>query len=1186
MEKKKVVVVTYAAGRGGPAIAGGAAPGGAVRVAIYAGASPEAIKQTIASALGLPAGAELVVRDRDGDIVVLSDSLPDGIALTVSLAAGAPGEPGPPALIPPGPKPLPIVGNLLSIDPANIIESFSKLVAEYGVFVHLKMPVGNVYLCTDADVISDMLARPEVFKKRTIGDRSPLGQLRRHATGDGLFTAEDDEEIWHIAHRVLLPTMGQNAIKQYFPRILEVTEQLVAHLAALPAPGTFLCTDLMTRMTFETISYAGFSKRFNCIDSTEPIPFVDAMIDVLVDALAAPTTLLPPLFHPMLTAKRERALTVLRETVDGIIKERKAALARGEPVPSDMLQTMLTMRDRVTGKRLPDDNIRYQLITLLIAGHETTSGLLSYALYYLSQNPQVEERLQAEIDSVLGRDYSYRPTYHDVERLDYTLRVLKETLRLCPTAPGFNKTVYKDTVVSGKYAVAKGSRVMVTLAGLHRNPQYWGSEPEKFDPDRFLPAAEAARHPDAYHPFGIGMRSCIGFQFALVEARLVLAALYQRFRFRTTLPDYKLAHVQTLTIKPKDLLLDLLLRPEEKGRLPQLGASSPAAPKVAVVQSPAEVQASGAPLLILYGSNMGTGQDVAQALARQAVRQGFSPTVAELDAGCAGLPTGGPLLIVTSTYNGSPPDNAGKFAAWLESAPAGSLKGVVYAVLGLGNRQWRNTFQKFPRYVHERLGALGAEPFYALGSADADADFDAAIEAWLGGLWPAVAAKFDRAAAPAPSADEQSPILYAVEVVNFAGAQAGAVLPSKYPLHEESCLGIVTRNVELQASSSERSTRHLEIELPDGIHYAAGDHLGVFPENSYDQVQAVAGRCGLRVADVVILRELASAGGGAGPSEPAGAGHLPCGVPITVHDLLTYHVDLAGPVTRKELRALAQSCPCPPEKAKLLLWTGADAFKTEVLDQKLTLLDLLQRFPSVPCSLELVLSLRPLIKPRYYSISSSPRRLPRSCSITVAVHGFTGPAGEHRSGVGSHYLYRCTPGTQIRMLVKDTRSSFRLPAEPDKDVILIGPGTGLAPLRGFLQERAALRADGTRVGRTLLFFGCRKSSEDFIYREELEQHHKAGELAGLYVAFSREPGQGRVYVQDLLRQHGGLVAEALQAGGSVLVCGDARHMAPDVQRALVEILAAHHGLAPELAEARLEELKAQGRYLQDVWASS
>jgi cytochrome P450/NADPH-cytochrome P450 reductase len=1172
-------------------------------VSYYPGTSEAALEKAVRAALGLDAAAPLVLRDEDGDVTALSDALPSGIVLragtpqpvpavpgaTPGAAATPPGaQPGAPqGTVPRGPKPYPIVGNLPLVASAeNFEELFSRLAREYGSFVRLKFANERyLFVNTDADVVRDMANRPDDFRKTVPPPQTPLGRLRRGVVSNGLFTAGDDEEIWQVAHRILLPAFGTGAIKQYYPRMLEVADELLAHLAALPADEPFLATDLMTRMTFEAISYAGFDTRFHAITAKAPPPFVQAMVDVLEAAMQSSKNMLPDAFHPLMRHKRDHGGRVLEDTVDQIITERRRTLERGGAVPNDILQTMLTARDRVTGQRLPDDNIRAQLITFLVAGHETTSGLLSYALYYLCKNPAVEARLIDEVDRVLGRDYSYRPSYADTERLDYTGRVLKEALRLNPTAPAFAKFVQRDTVVAGMYAVPKGSTIVTSLSGLHRDPRNFGPDPERFEPDHFLPEAVAARHPNAYHPFGLGIRSCIGFQFALVEARMVLARLYQRFRFRFTDPGYKLQHVQTLTMKPRDLYMKLSARAEEKGRLPT-------AAQAEAERAPVSATGTGRPLLILYGSNMGTCQELAQTLLVQGRAQGFTPTVAELDSHARGLPRDMPVLIVTSTYNGSPPDNAVKFGAFLTSAlPPDAMQGVRFSVLGCGNKQWRTTFQKFPRLIEERLVALGGRAFFPTGACDADGDFDAAAEAWCRGVWPALHSELGSQPAAAPDSALEGPARsYAVELVNYAGAAAGALSPSRQPLSAEIRLAEVLRNDELQAADSGRSTRHLEIALPAGVTYAAGDHLGVYPENDPDLVDALAARCGVRVSDVVVLKDLSADAARTAAADPAhgpsDGQRFPCGVPISVHDLLTHHVDLAGPLSRRELRALARECPCPPEREQLLLLAGEERFRSGVFESRLTLLDVLSEFGSLPCDLALLLSLRPALKPRYYSISSSPRRLTDRCAITVGVHAFTGPGGSPREGVCSHYLLRCAPGSRVRVLVKDTKSTFRLPSDPAAPVILIGPGTGLAPLRGFIEERAALRREGVGVGPTLLFFGCRRPDHDYLYRSELEGYAASGDLSALFVAFSREPGRPKVYVQELLRAQGARLYALLQAGAAVYVCGDARSMAPDVQRAFIEIIEQHGGLPLPQAEQYIESLKESGRYLQDVWAAS
>lgn len=581
--------------------------------------------------------------------------------------------------------------------------------------------------------------------------------------------------------------------------------------------------------------------------------------------------------------------------------------------------------------------------------------------------------------------------------------------------------------------------------------------------------------------------------------------------------------------------------------------------------------------MILYGSNMGTAQELSQKLLQQASARKISATVAELDSYTRKLPRQTPVVLICSTYNGQPPDNAVQFCEWLKTESASdALRDVEFAVLGCGNKQWRATFQKVPQLLFDRLSALGAKPLCPLVGCDADGDFDAEAESFFRSLWSVLSARSPNLSGRASAkGDSEHALSYAVEVVNYAGSDGSALQPSRALLQAEARPCQILDSRELQAAEAERSTRHLEIALPDGISYSAGDHLGVLPENPIELCQAYAQRCGVHITDVVVIRELGAI-----------TGQLPCGIPIHVSELLGQHVDLSGALTRRELRLLAARCPCPPEKQELLRLASDEAFPSEVLQQRLTLLDVLLRFASIPCDLATVLSLRPVLRPRYYSISSSPKKRPQSCTITVGVHDFSGPSGAVRPGLCSHYLAARSSGQSLRILIKDTGSSFRLPTSPKTPVILIGPGTGLAPLRGFVQERAAQRSHGEEVGATLLFFGCRRPDQDYLYREELESYAQDGTLAGLYVAFSRQPDQPKTYVQDLIQQQAQKVWSLLQEGAYVFVCGDAKNMAPAVQKTFVTLLSTQGGLSVAQAEETIRTWRSEGRYCEDVWAST
>jgi cytochrome P450/NADPH-cytochrome P450 reductase len=248
-------------------------------------------------------------------------------------------------------------------------------------------------------------------------------------------------------------------------------------------------------------------------------------------------------------------------------------------------------------------------------------------------------------------------------------------------------------------------------------------------------------------------------------------------------------------------------------------------------------------------------------------------------------------------------------------------------------------------------------------------------------------------------------------------------------------------------------------------------------------------------------------------------------------------------------------------------------------------MDLLEEFSACELPFSAYLEMLPPLRPRYYSISSSPLEQPDTAAITVAVVKEAARSGKGLyRGVCSNYLDEQGVGDVVHAFVKDTKSAFRLPADPKLPVIMIGPGTGLAPFRGFLQERGRLKASGKSVGPSHLFFGCRHPETDFIYADELKAWERDG-ITKLHIAFSRVPGQPRHYVQELVSKEKDAVWAALQQGGVVYVCGDAGKMAPAVRKALAGIIAEKQGIDPAAADKRLDAMGADGRYLVDVWAS-
>jgi cytochrome P450/NADPH-cytochrome P450 reductase len=275
-------------------------------------------------------------------------------------------------------------------------------------------------------------------------------------------------------------------------------------------------------------------------------------------------------------------------------------------------------------------------------------------------------------------------------------------------------------------------------------------------------------------------------------------------------------------------------------------------------------------------------------------------------------------------------------------------------------------------------------------------------------------------------------------------------------------------------------------------------------------------------------------------------------------------------------------------KPKLLTYIGeepasAERYRTEIFDRRKSVFDLLEEYPACELPFHAYLEMLSLLAPRYYSISSSPSGDAARCSITVGVVEGAAHSGRGTyKGACSNYLAGRRVGDTIHATVRETKAGFRLPDDSTVPIIMIGPGTGLAPFRGFLQERAARKAAGARLGPAVLFFGCRHPQQDFLYANELEAFAAAG-ICELHTAFSRA-GERKTYVQHLVEAQKERVWSLIDQGAIIFVCGDGSKMEPDVKAALVAIYRERAGADAEAGARWIEELGTKNGYVLDVWA--
>jgi len=315
---------------------------------------------------------------------------------------------------------------------------------------------------------------------------------------------------------------------------------------------------------------------------------------------------------------------------------------------------------------------------------------------------------------------------------------------------------------------------------------------------------------------------------------------------------------------------------------------------------------------------------------------------------------------------------------------------------------------------------------------------------------------------------------------------------------------------------------------------------------------------------------------------------LPVGEAVSVGRLLAEFVELQQVATRKQIQIMSEHTRCPVTKPKLLAYVGDDAasderYRSDVMGKRKSVFDLMEEHPACELPFHAYLEMLSLLAPRYYSISSSPSVDPTRCSVTVGV--VEGPAASGRGtykGICSNYLAGRRVGDTIHATVRETKAGFRLPENAAVPIIMIGPGTGLAPFRGFLQERAAQKATGATLGPSLLFFGCRHPEQDFLYADELKAFADQG-ITELHVAFSRA-SQPKTYVQHLIAQQQDRVWSLIEQGAVIYVCGDGGKMEPDVKAALMNIYRARSSGNEEAAVRWIDDLGTNNRYVLDVWA--
>ena len=542
--------------------------------------------------------------------------------------------------------------------------------------------------------------------------------------------------------------------------------------------------------------------------------------------------------------------------------------------------------------------------------------------------------------------------------------------------------------------------------------------------------------------------------------------------------------------------------------------------------------------LVLFGSQTGTAERIARKIVADAGPHGFAGRVLEMNAfATIDFSLEERLVIVTSTWgDGDPPDNATGFWNHLQSPSPPQFGHLRFAVLALGDKNYSD-FCGAGKKFDARLEQLGAKRL--LPRVDCDTDYEATANQWMDDLWKAL-----------PSTSSLTPTT--TSGLDPPAASAAIAAPSGYHRHFPFPARLLT-NRKLNGPGSAKDTRHFEISLHGSdLAYEAGDALGVVPANCPGLVTDLLAALGCDGEEAVKNPE----------DEEVSLRHA------LLH---SYQITQIPPAL---IQFFAGRSDDPSLKSLL------DPEKKSELDQFLygrEVIDLFLRFPSIRCAPAELTGLLRKLQPRLYSISSSPKAHPGEVHLTVAAVRYEAH-GRTRKGVCSTFLAERVEGNNPVPVFVQKSPGFRLPIDASRPVIMIGPGTGIAPFRAFLEERRATGA----AGRNWLFFGDQQRAVDFLYREDLEGMLADKTLTRLDTAFSRDQPE-KIYVQHRLKENAAELWRWLEEGAHLYVCGDARRMAKDVEAALLEIIQSAGGRSPEQAAAYVQELKSGKRYQRDVY---
>ncbi|KAJ5908057.1 Oxidoreductase FAD/NAD(P)-binding [Penicillium taxi] len=1097
----------------------------------------------------------------------------------------------------PGPKGIPFLGNIYDLDPEAPINSINLLADTYGPIFRLKT-LGSSRVVVSSYELVDEVCNEKRFTKAVVG---PLKEIR-NGTHDGLFTANyPGEENWAVAHRILVPAFGPLMIREMFDEMYDIASQLVMKWARQGHTVPITVTNDFTRLTLDTLALCAMGTRFNSFYHEDMHPFIEAMVGLLIGsgnrasrpaAINSLPTTANTHYHKDITYMR----TLAQELVD---------TRRNNPQDKkDLMNALILGRDPQTGQGMTKESIVMKPLPV--------PSLFCFII--CSKLLMPIKKVQEEVDRIIGRR---KITIEDLSKLPYITAVLRETLRLSPPAPVIHVGAYENkdnhepvTLGGGKYVLHENEPIALLLGKVHRDPKIYGADADDFRPERMLDEEFEKLPKNAWKPFGNGRRGCIGRPFAWQEILLVTAILFQNFNFQLENPSYDLRIKQTLTIKPKDLQMRASLRedldPTKLGLvLNNDGGTTHGADIANLEKKPAVTRTNGSlkPLHIFYGSNTGTCEAFAHRLADDAIDYGFSAQIDSLDSAIQSLSTIlDPIIFISSSYEGQPPDNAAHFFEWLSGLKGNSLEAVNYAVFGCGHRDWAATLYRIPKLIYELVSENGGNRLCEIGFADtASSDIFTEFDTWGEKLlWPSITEKFGGSHNQTPKSKSSLQV-----DITTSGTRASA---PGIQLQE----GFVLEN-KLLTKPGVPAKRLVRFGLPSDMTYQCGDYLAVLPMNPNQVVRRAMSRLDIPWDAILRIHNMKD-------SNSIASTTIPLDTPISAFKLLTTYVELSQPVSKRDLTILADAVLGDDEaQAKLRFLASSPSQFAELVEKRVSILDILMQYPAINLPIGDFLAMLPPMRIRQYSISSSPLFNPSECSITIAVLSAPALSGKNEPGteliqqyhgVASNYLSELQVGEHAQISVRPSHSGFKPPLDLQTPMIMACAGTGLAPFRGFVMDRAerirgrysmldtAALPEDERPAKAVLYIGCRAKGQDDIHADELAEWVAQG-IVDVRWAYSRpENGNGQ-HVQDLMRKDFKNVVELFDQGAFIYVCGSTA-VGREVRAACKEIYLNRRREKKTEAKGRgevdsepdenaaaeqfFEDLKTKERYATDVFA--